>query len=63
MAFEKPPREPTKIRVEIIIHSDGDYGRDTLESRMVDVRIESLKSEFERNDIPVKVIRKDVERK
>jgi len=57
MAVSPKPVAPTKIRVEIIIYSDGDYRRDTLESRMVDVRIEVLKSEFERNGIPVKVIK------
>lgn len=51
--------KPTKIKVEIIISDGGrEWYRDTLASRMVDTRIEALEAEFERNDIPVKVIRR-----
>ena len=45
------------LKVIIIVYDGGEWERDTLESRMVDVRIEAMVAEFARNKVPVQVIR------
>jgi hypothetical protein len=44
------------MKVTIIIEDfNKELEKDTLESRMVDVRLECIKKEFENNDIPVTI--------
>ena len=47
------------MKVKIIIYGEGEYLRDTLESRMVDVRVGHLKTEFEKNKVTTLIVRND----
>lgn len=46
------------MKVVIVVYEDDEWERDTLTSRMVDTRIDSVVAEFTRNDVPVEVIRR-----
>jgi len=49
----------TKIEVTIITHGlKEEEQTDTLEARMVNQRIEDMQAEFEKNNIPTKVIKR-----
>lgn len=45
------------MKVLIIVYEGDEWERDTLESRMVDVRIKQMVAEFARNNVPIQVIR------
>ena len=45
------------MKVLIVVYEGDEWKRDTLESRMVDVRIEGMVAEFMNNDIPIQVLR------
>lgn len=47
------------MKVIIIVYDNGEWARDTLETRMVDVRIEAMVAEFTRNHVPIEVIRQE----
>ena len=47
------------MKVKIIIYGEGEYRADTLESRMVDVRVRHLKTEFERNNVSTLIVKND----
>ena len=47
------------MKVIIIVYEGDEWKRDTLESRMVDVRIERMVAEFTRNGVPIQVIRQE----
>ena len=50
------------MRVNIQIFGEGEYETDTLSSRIVDVRVDELKEEFERNDVRVNLSKDDSKR-
>lgn len=47
------------MKVLIVVYEGDEWKRDTLESRMVDVRIERMVAEFTRNGVPIQVIRQE----
>ncbi len=47
------------MKVLIVVYEGDEWKRDTLEARMVDVRIEGMVAEFTRNGVPIQVIRQE----
>ena len=47
------------MKVLIVVYEGDEWKHDTLESRMVDVRIERMVAEFTRNGVPIQVIRQE----
>jgi len=49
--------EITQLSLEVTVNDPGNENtRDTIEGRMVEARLEALKKEFGRNDIPVNIV-------
>lgn len=46
--------------IKILVFDEGEWREDTLESRIVDARLNKLVAEFEQNGVPVKIFRYDV---
>ena len=49
------------MKVKIYTYGEGEYHRDTLESRMVDVFLLRLKADFEKNGVPVTILKTDTD--
>jgi len=47
------------MKVVITIYGEEEFEEDTLESRLVPVFIEKLKTDFEKNNVPTLVIQND----
>lgn len=51
------------MKVLIVIYEGDEWKQDTLESRMVDVRVDKIVAEFTLNEVPVQVIRETEQKK
>jgi hypothetical protein len=51
------------LKVLIVVYEGDEWKRDTLEARMVDVRVDNLVAELTLNQVPVQVIRQTEQEK
>ncbi len=49
------------MKVKVHVYGEGEYGRDTLESRMVDTFLLKLKENFEKNSVPTTIFKTDTD--